>query len=462
MFIKKYIGDKAFYKRVIALTLPIMLQNGITNLVNMLDNIMVGRLDIASSSGVTVANQLIFVFNLCIFGAISGAGIFGAQFFGKGDNDGVRYTFRFKVIISFLLAVLGIAVFALFGNSLINLYLQGEGGQVDPILALNEAKDYLKIMLVGFIPFAVTQCYSGTLRECGRPVLPMVAGSIAVVTNLVFNYILIFGHFGFEAMGVRGAATATVISRFVELILIAVWTRATAKNSPFIIGAYKTLFVPMYLVKDIIVKGMPLLINEALWSMGIATVNQCYSARGIEVVAANNILQTFFNVFSVAFMAVGVAIGILLGQQLGAKDEKGAMDTCRKLIAFSVIVSVIVGVVFFVCAYFIPLLYNYPDNVRITATRLMQICAVVMPIDAFAHATYFTLRSGGKTLITFIFDSGFMWAVSVPLAFVLSNFTGLNILALYTIVQLVNIIKCIIGYIFVKKGIWIRNIVSNE
>lgn len=462
MFIKKYIGDKAFYKRVIALTLPIMLQNGITNLVNMLDNIMVGRLDIASSSGVTVANQLIFVFNLCIFGAISGAGIFGAQFFGKGDNDGVRYTFRFKVIISFLLAVLGIAVFALFGNSLINLYLQGEGGQVDPILALNEAKDYLKIMLVGFIPFAVTQCYSGTLRECGRPVLPMVAGSIAVVTNLVFNYILIFGHFGFEAMGVRGAATATVISRFVELILIAVWTRATAKNSPFIISAYRGFFVPMYLVKDIIVKGMPLLINEALWSMGIATVNQCYSARGIEVVAANNILQTFFNVFSVAFMAVGVAIGILLGQQLGAKDEKGAMDTCRKLIAFSVIVSVIVGVVFFVCAYFIPLLYNYPDNVRITATRLMQICAVVMPIDAFAHATYFTLRSGGKTLITFIFDSGFMWAVSVPLAFVLSNFTGLNILALYTIVQLVNIIKCIIGYIFVKKGIWIRNIVSNE
>ncbi len=459
---KKYIGDKAFYKRVLALTLPIMLQNGITNLVNMLDNIMVGRLQIASSSGVTVANQLIFVFNLCVFGAISGAGIFGAQFFGKGDNEGVRHTFRFKLIISVLLSAIGVTIFALFGNNLINLYLQGEGGNVDPALTLAEARDYLNIMLIGFVPFALSQCYSGTLRECGRPVLPMVAGSVAVLTNLVFNYILIFGHFGAEALGVKGAAIATVISRFVELIVIVIWTRATANKSPFIIGAYRSIYVPQGLVKEIIKKGMPLMINEALWSTGVATVNQCYSVRGIEVVAANNILQTFFNVFSVAFMAVGVAIGILLGQQLGARDEEGAMDTCRKLIMFSVFVSVLVGVVFFVCAIFIPMAYNYPDEVRNTATRLMQICAVVMPIEAFAHATYFTLRSGGKTLITFVFDSGFMWIISVPVAFLLSNFTSLNILWLYAIVQLINIIKCIIGYIFVKKGVWIRNIVSNE
>ncbi len=462
MFIKKYIGNREFYKRVLALTLPIMLQNGITNLVNMLDNIMVGRLNIASSSGVTVANQLIFVFNLCIFGAISGAGIFGAQFFGKGDNEGIRYTFRFKLIISLLLSLLGIAVFSLFGNGLINLYLQGDGGKVDPAFTLREARDYLNIMLIGFIPFAVTQCYSGTLRECGRPVLPMVAGCVAVFTNLLFNYILIFGHFGFKPLGVRGAAIATVISRFVELILIIVCTRATVNRSPFIKGIYRSFYVPAYLVKNIIVKGMPLLINEALWSVGMAAINQSYSARGIEVVAANNILQTFFNVFSVAFMAVGVSIGILLGQQLGAKDEEGAKDTCRKMIAFSVFVSAVVGVVFFITAYFIPLAYNYPDDVRLIATRLMQICALVMPIEAFAHATYFTLRSGGKTLITFIFDSGFMWLISVPIAFILSGFTELNILYLYTTVQLINIIKCVIGYVFVKKGIWIKNIVSNE
>lgn len=458
--LKKYIGDRAFYKRVLALTLPIMLQNGITNLVNMLDNIMVGRLDIASSSGVTVSNQLIFVFNLCIFGAVSGAGIFSAQFFGKGDNEGVKHSFRFKIIISLLLSALGIAVFYLWGEPLINMYLKGESGAVDPVLTLNEARDYLNVMLIGLLPFALTQCYSSTLRECGRPVLPMVSGTIAVFINLAFNYILIFGNFGAPKMGVRGAAIATVISRFTELLIVIIWTRATSKKSPFIIGAFRSLYVPKKLVGSIIIKGMPLLVNETLWSMGMAAINQSYSARGIEVVAANNILQTFFNVFSVAFMAVGVAIGILLGQQLGAKDEKGAVDTCRKLIAFSVLVSLIVGAAFFICAYFIPKAYNYPDSVRLTATRLMQICAAVMPIDAFAHATYFTLRSGGKSLITFAFDSGFMWVISVPVAFILSSFTALNILWLFTIVQLINIIKCVIGYIFVKKGIWIKNIVS--
>ena len=458
--LKKYIGDRAFYKKVLALTLPIMLQNGITNLVNMLDNIMVGRLDIASSSGVTVSNQLIFVFNLCIFGAVSGAGIFSAQFFGKGDNEGVRHSFRFKIIISILISALGIAIFYFFGEPLINMYLKGESGAVDPVLTLNEARDYLNVMLIGLLPFALTQCYSSTLRECGRPVLPMVSGTIAVFINLIFNYILIFGNFGAPKMGVRGAAIATVISRFTELLIVIIWTRATSKKSPFIIGAFRSLYVPKKLVGSIIIKGIPLLINETLWGMGMAAINQSYSARGIEVVAANNILQTFFNVFSVAFMAVGVAIGILLGQQLGAKDEKGAVDTCRKLIAFSVLVSLIVGAAFFICAYFIPKAYNYPDSVRLTATRLMQICAAVMPIDAFAHATYFTLRSGGKSLVTFAFDSGFMWVISVPVAFALSSFTQLNILWLFTIVQLINIIKCVIGYIFVKKGIWIKNIVS--
>lgn len=458
--LKNFIGDRAFYKKVLALTLPIMIQNGITNLVNMLDNIMVGRLDIASSSGVTVSNQLIFVFNLCIFGAISGAGIFGAQFFGKGDNEGIRHTFRFKLISSVIFSVLAILLFVFCGEWLINLYLKGDGGNIDPAFALSEAKDYLNIMLIGFIPFALSQCYSGTLRECARPVLPMTAGSIAVLTNLIFNYILIFGHFGAPRMGVRGAAIATVISRFVELAILIVCTRVTAKRSPFIIGVYRSFYVPLKLVKDIIIKGMPLMVNEALWSTGVATINQCYSARGIEVVAANNILQTFFNVFSVAFMAVGVAIGILLGQQLGANDEEGAKDTCRKMIVFSVFVSIVVGVLFFVFAYFIPNAYNYPDNVRKTATTLMQICAVLMPIDAFAHATYFTLRSGGKTLITFVFDSGFMWFISVLCAFFLSRFTSLDILWMYTIIQLLNILKCIIGFVFVKKGVWIRNIVN--
>lgn len=459
--LKQFFGDKQFYKKVTALALPIMLQNGITNLVNMLDNIMVGRLDIASSTGVTIANQLIFVFNLCLFGAISGAGIFGAQFFGKGDNDGLRYSFRFKFIISLIIGTAGIVIFSFFGQPLIDLYLQGDGGQVDAALALSESKSYLSIMLIGLIPFAISQCYSGTMRECTRPVLPMVSGTVAVFVNLIFNYIFIFGNFGAPALGVRGAALATVISRFTEMLIIVIYTHKTSFKTPFIKGVYKSLYIPARLVRDIFIKTLPLMLNETVWATGMATVNGYYSVRGVEVVAANNILQTFFNVFSVAYMAVGMSIGILLGQRLGeTSDKKNVLDYCKKLITFSVIVSSVLGAAFFVCAYFIPNAYNYPGQVRAIATSLMQICAVMMPFEAFSHATYFTLRSGGKTLITFLFDSGYVWAVNVTAAALLVNYTDLNIISIYFAVQVLNSLRCVLGFIFVKRGSWIQNIVS--
>lgn len=458
--LRSLIGTKDFYKKVLALTIPIMIQNGITNLVNMLDNIMVGRIGTVEMTGVAVSNQLIFVFNLCIFGAISGAGIFGAQFHGNNDHEGVRHTFRFKLIFCTLLAILGILVLIFFGEPLIMLYLKGEGSASDAAASLGFAKDYMRIMLIGLIPYTIAQCYSSTLRETGKTVLPMAAGIIAVAVNLCFNYVLIFGKLGAPKLGVSGAAIATVISRFAELLIVAVWTRLHSKKNPFIVGAFRSLYVPRRLTGQILLKGTPLMLNETLWAAGIATLNQCYSLRGYNVVSANNISQTFFNVFSVAFMAVGMAIGIMLGQMLGAGDNEGAKSASRKLIAFSFFVSVIVSAAYAVCAEFIPLAYNTTDEVRLLATRLMQITALAMPIDAFANASYFTLRSGGKAFITFLFDSCFMWLISVTTAMILVNFTSMPILPLYAVCQFINIIKCIIGFILVKKGIWIKNIVK--
>ncbi len=458
--LKKLIGTKAFYKQIFALAIPIMLQNGITNFVNMLDNIMVGRIGQAEMTGVAISNQLIFVFNLCIFGALSGAGIFTAQFFGNGDHLGVKFTFRFKVIICTVFAALGIGILFFYGNPLISLYLKGDGSVENASATLKFAREYINIILIGLIPYTLAQCYSSTLRETGRAVLPMAAGIIAVFVNLILNYILIFGHLGFSPLGVKGAAIATTISRFVELLIVAIWTFKNRYKNPFIIGAFRGLYVPRDLAFQIIRKGTPLVLNETMWAAGIATLNQCYSVRGLEVVAANNINQTFFNVFSVAFIAVGASIGIILGQMLGAGDTEGAKTASYQLIVFSVFVSIIFAAVFFVSANFIPLAYNASDSVRRSATLLMQICAVAMPIDAFAHATYFTMRSGGKTIITLIFDSGFVWFIAVPIAFVLSRFTNINIFLLYGICQLINIIKCIGGFILVRQGSWLKNIIK--
>ena len=458
--LKKLVGSKAFYKHVLALMLPIMIQNGITNFVNMLDNLMVGQIGQTEMIGVSIANQLLFVFNLCIFGAVSGAGIFGAQFYGSGDTNGLRDTFRIKIIFCTFLTVGAILLFLFGGKPLINLYLKGEGTAEAAAASLAFGSSYLLIMLIGLIPQTLVQCYSSTLRETGKTVPPMIAGIIAVFVNLVLNYTLIFGHFGAPKLGVNGAAIATVISRFTELAVVSLWTHNRSFENKFIIGAYKSFKVPFDLIKRISKKGIPLMINETMWAGGMAFVNQCYSVVGLEVVAANNLVQTFFNVFSVAFIAVGAAIGIILGQLLGAGEKEEAKDASVKLIAFSVFTSIGMALLFGICAIFIPDFYKLDESTKQLATYMMQICALAFPLDAFAHASYFTLRSGGEALITFIFDSGFVWAVSVPAALILCHLTGLSILPIYAICQGLNFIKCIIGYLFVKKGVWIKNIVS--
>lgn len=458
----KLFGDKAFYKMVLAVAIPIMIQNGITNFVGLLDNIMVGRIGTEQMSGVAIVNQLLFVYNLAIFGAISGAGIFCAQFFGCKDQKGVRNTFRFKLYICTAITIIGILIFLLGGERLILLYLHGEENKAALDMALYYGKQYLAVMLFGLLPFGVEQIYASTLRECGETVVPMKAGIAAVFVNMCLNYVLIFGKFGFPELGVVGAAVATVISRYVQAAIVVVWTHTHKAQMPFIVGAYRSMKIPGHLVSKILLKGTPLMINEILWSAGMATLMQCYSVRGLDAVAALNISTTITNLFNVVFIALGSAISIIVGQLLGAGKMEEAKDTDRKLIVFSVLSCVVIGLFLILVAPLFPMLYNTTETVRDLATRFLRVAAACMPMAAFMHATYFTLRSGGKTMVTFLFDSVFMWVVSIPLAFTLSRYTEMHVLPLYLCCQLVDIIKCIIGFVLVKKGVWLQTIVSRE
>ena len=456
---QRYIGDRAFYRRVLGVALPIIVQNGITNFVNLLDNIMVGQVGTVSMSGVSIVNGLLFVFNLCIFGASSGAGIFTAQFHGSRDSEGVRHTFRFKFLICTAISLLGIAIFRLGGSFLIRLYLTGDGDAATAAAVLEEGLKYLAIMLWGFLPFAITNTYASTLKECGNTVIPMLAGIAAVLVNLVLNYILIFGHFGAPAMGVEGAALATVLSRYVELIIVAGWTHLNRGKNPFIAGVYRPFYLPGKLLKAIIIKGMPLLLNEALWSSGMAILNQCYSTCGLDVVPAMNINSTIFQLTSVVFLSLGNAVGIIMGQMLGAgSSESEVRDANRKLMALSVASGVVFGTLLACISGLFPLLYNTTDDVRHLAARLICVNAVFMPFISYTNATYFTLRSGGQTMVTFLFDSCFVWGVCVPLAYCLSRFTSLPIVPLFAICQGTDLIKCAIGAFMIKQGKWIQNL----
>ncbi len=457
---KKFLGDRSFYRMVMAVALPIMLQNGITNFVSMLDNIMIGALGTTQMNGAAIANQLIFVFTLCIFGAVSGAGIFGAQFFGKKDWDSILHTFRFKYLLCLVLSVGAVVLFALASEPLLSLYIESGESPEAAAATLQFGEQYLFVMLVGLIPYAFTQAFSSTLRECGETVLPMQAGITAVCVNLALNWVLIFGKLGFPALGVVGAAIATVISRFVELLIVVVWTIRHREQFPFIRKAFASLHIPLKLAGRITAKGVPMMFNETVWALGIATLVQCYATRGLDAVAGNNIAQTFFNLFSVCFQAVGSAIGIILGQQLGAGEFDRVKDQYPKLLAFAVFVGTVVGVVFFALADVIPLFYNTTPEVRKIAADLIRLIAATCPIAAYAFCSYFTVRTGGKIFTTIAIDCGMTWLFAVPLVFALSRFTDLSVVFLLGGYEFEQLVKCFIFGAVIKREKWIKNIVS--
>lgn len=462
MYLSKFVGNKSFYKMVLLIAVPIMVQNGITNFVSLLDNIMIGQVGTQQMSGAAIVNQLIFVYNLCMFGGVSGAGIFTAQYFGQGNYEGVRQTMRFKIWMAFAVTGITILLFLGGGTFLISSYLKGDGSAADAAATLMYGKQYLYIMLAGLPAFAVVQAYASTLRECGQTILPMKAGIVAVFVNLAFNYLLIYGKLGMPQLGVRGAAVATVLSRYVEMCIVLFKVHKDTQTYAFVSGLYRTLKIPKELVGKIMKKGSPLLFNETLWAAGMAMLVQCYSVRGLNVVAGLNVSSTINNVFNIVFIALGDSVAIIVGQLLGAGRMEEARDTDNKMIAFSVFCCTCVAAVMLFFAPVFPGFYKINEEARELAKYFIMATAVFMPQNAFLHAAYFTLRSGGKTIITFLFDSVFIWCVSVVIAFTLSRYTSLPVIAVYVMVQLGDLIKCILGFYLVKKGIWLQNIVERE
>lgn len=457
--LRKFIGDKVFYRHIATVAVPIVIQNFITNFVLLLDNIMVGRVGTVEMSGVAIVNQLLFIFNLCIFGAVSGAGIFTAQFYGSGDRDGIRYSFRFKIYAGFLLTAFWVGLFCVAGGPLIRLYLSGEGNPAQAQLSLEHGLSYLKILLLGLLPFALTNAYSSTLRETGQTFIPMVAGICAVLVNLFLNYVLIFGNFGAPVLGVQGAAIATVVSRYVELGIVALWTHANPRKNPFICGAYRSFRIPKKLFVQILVCSTPLLLNECFYAIGTAVLNQCYSVRSLDVVAAVNISSTIFNLASVLFLSMGSVMSIVIGQLLGAgAQEHHVRDSFRKIAAISVFSCVVIGIILVLTSGLFPEIYNTSDSVRSLAAKLICVSALFMPFNAYVHGVYFALRSGGQTLITLLFDSCFMWVVSVPLAYCLSRFTQIPIIPMYALCLSTDFIKCFIGTVMIKGKRWMQNL----
>lgn len=459
-FKDKYFGDKNFYKMTLTIAIPIIIQNLLTNLVSMADNIMVGQLGTNQMSGVAIINQLFFVFNLLVFGGMSGAGLFSAQYFGQKNHNGVRDVFRMKILIGIAIIAISLSVMIFLHEPLINMFLHEGSSSGNIQETFNYAKNYLYIMVIGIAPFVISNCYNTTLKESGQTVVPMKAGVLAVVFDIVLNYIFIFGKLGFPAMGVVGAAIATVISRFVECGYLVIYTHRHSNDYPFIKHCYRTLKVPGSLVKKIIVAGTPLMLNEFLWAGGLTLQTQALSTKGLATVGGLNICNTIGNISNCIFVTMGTTIAIVVGQLLGAGKLKEAKVTATRMAAFSLLISFGMIIILGLLGPVFPHFYNTTDEIRELATKFIWAVAAATPFISLSNSEYFILRSGGKTIITFLFDSCFVCLVNVPVAICLTNFTAIHIVGIFFLVNMLEGVKALIGFIMVKKDIWLNTIVD--
>ncbi len=457
--LQKLFGPKDFRHHALQIILPVAIQSLITNFVNVLDNLMVGRIGTEEMTGVSVTNQLLTIFLFILSGALAAAGIFGSQFFGKRDWEGMRFVLRVKLFFGTLI----LAVFALAmifgGKYFIGLFMQGEGAQEQAEKMLESGWTYMKIMLPGLIPFMLSQVLAGSLRESERTQLPMIAGIIAMLTNLVLNWVLIFGKLGLPALGAAGAALATVISRVTEFTYMLLGAGRLRGKLPYLKKVFSSLYIPGPLIKKILISAVPLVGNEILYSLAYTSVQQSLSLRSIYVMSALNISMTFQSLTQIAASSVGAAAGVLVGQRLGQSDYRRAKQEADWLSIIMLVSSSVLAILLFLTSGTIPQLYNTTEDVRSLSTVFMRLQAIALPMQSLFYCNYNILRAGGRTMLTFLSDA-VMDCIKAALVFFIARRTALAIIPFYAITEAWYFVKTGFGYLLYKYARWMNNVVD--
>lgn len=456
---RKLIGNKAFYKMVLIVMVPIVLQQLLTQFVGLLDNIMIGIIGDNEMTGVSLANQVLFVFNISVFGAFAGAGIFATQYFGAQNKLGYAKAFQFKVLLGSIFFILSTLLILFLKDEIINLFInETESDNTDPKKVLQYARLYLMILIGGNFFFIIKEIIATSLREQKETFTPMLAGIIAIGVNLLFNLILIYGMLGAPRMGVAGAAIATVISRIVECLILVVYVIIKKKKYTYLDYSFKSKALTLNSIITFMPKTLILFANEFLWSLGMTTLIRCYSLYGLDILASLNICNVVNNLFQTFGLAVGNAAGIILGNMLGASKTDEAKDSAYKLIFFGILLSILVTLIMIGSSFIIPNIYNTTDKIKQDAKELIILSAIAIPILSFNIICYFTLRSGGHAFLTFLFDSCHIWIFRIPVVYLLIKYTSIPFMTVYMLSTLTELIKLGSGYYFVRKGIWIKKI----
>lgn len=444
---RKYFGDRQFYLAFLAIALPTMAQQFITSFVSLIDNIMIGGLGEVALTAVTTANKF-YVLNFALtFGLAGGASIFISQFFGAHKHKEVQETFDIAFVAGVVVGLFFTLALAVFPRELLSVFTS------NPVI-IDSALDYLRFAKFTFLPFGLSMAISMSLRSVKIVKLSLKIGTVAVLTNTLFNYLLIFGNFGFPQLGTAGAGLATLIARIVEFGLYLYCLNYRDNYLKVTIGGL--FHLNGAIIKRMIYKVIPLTLNEIIYSLGTTIIFMAYLRTDEILVAGISVIDTVGSLLFVLFAGISSAVMVLIGNELGANELEKAKENSLKLVTFSVLIAGAIGLIIFLVAPYIHLLYNLTPETN----HLIEVCLKFKSVWVIANGisvcVFFILRSGGDTRNTFLLDSGFM-VIAIIVATSLS-FTAIELVRLFMIVEGIEFIKAIGGLYFYNKGNWIKNL----
>lgn len=441
--------DKSFQKSVLTIALPLMLQQLIVSSVNLIDNLMVGQLGDVSLSAVSMANRFYMIVWAGVNGTIASGVIYLSQYKGADDTNHMQQSYRFMLVSSYVLCIILFAISFFFPDKVISFFINDAS-------VIQEGSVYLKIASISYLPSVLSLAIASSLRALGETKKPLYVSMISVFTNAVLNYLLIFGWLMIPALGVAGAAIATLIARLVEAFVYVYLLNQS--DMPF-----KTKLVDIFrfeqeLAKRITLRAIPLCINEVLWAFGMSTLVKCYSIRGLVVNTAYSISSTIADLFFVLFGGMASAASVLIGTPLGANQLEEAKDNAYKLLCFSLILAFVIIVLMFSASFFAPYFYNVSSEAQHLSANFLRVIALFFGLLVFNTSIYFILRTGGDTKSTLFMDSGFMWSLCIPIVAFLAYQTTLPVLFVYAFGQGCDIVKAFLSYHLLKKEKWLVNL----
>ncbi|MDR5587860.1 MULTISPECIES: MATE family efflux transporter [Clostridium] len=446
------VEDKVFLRKTIAIAIPVTIQALLNTTLNLIDTMMIGQLGETTIAAVGLANKVFFVFTLLLFGIVSGSSILTAQYWGKKDIKNIRKVLGISLIIGLLGAIIFVIPSLICPNLVMRIFTPNES-------TIGIGVAYLSIVALSYPLTAITNAYISLLRAVNEVKAPVVISLFSILINAVLNYTLIFGHFGFQALGVQGAAIGTLIARIVECI--SVLSVVYLKNGPAAARLKELVDFNKEFIKMFFITVSPVIANEFMWGLGVTIYSLVYGRMGDGAVAAITITQTVEQIAVVIFQGISAATAVILGNELGANKLKKADIHAKYLLILQFIATLFIGIICFLTRWPLIHLFTVTESVAVDISKCLIVFVLYLPFKMFNLVNITgVLRSGGDTKAGLILDSTGVWLIGIPLAYLGGIFLSLPIYWVYVLVLAEEIYKFVLSFKRYKKKKWLKNIVE--